>query len=202
MLGLALALGAAPAHAGPTAYDQAFVDAFAGACVPQRLSYEGTKETALGAGWAEVERGANTELDTMMGISEAAATDPELKPVFDYALYAKPIEGVTHYLVVSRAEFDGPDADRWAYIGCYLYNFDAEAAIAPEPVTALIGNPIGQTESDMHLTGYVWGPPPAMPRTLDTYLTFVPELSQYKDQTGFSGMVLKFDTSEPPSVGS
>jgi len=49
----------------------------------------------------------------------------------------------------------------------------------------------------MHINGWIWGPPCPMPRTGDTYLTFIPEVSQYKDQTGFTGLVLKFDTSEP-----
>jgi hypothetical protein len=195
-----LCAGAAgtPALAQTPTYDQAFVDAFAAACVPGRLSYEGTAKTALAAGWTEVGRDANPELDTMMGISEEAAADPETKGTFAYRLFSKPIKDVPHYLVVSRATFEMVGEDKpWAFIGCYLYNFDAAAIIDPAPVTALIGNPVAHSNMDMHISGYVWGPPPAMPRTGDTYLTFIPEVSQYKDQAGFSGLVLKFSTSEP-----
>jgi hypothetical protein len=36
-----------------------------------------------------------------------------------------------------------------------------------------------------------------MPRTLDTYLTFIPPGSPHVGQTGFDGIVLKFTTSAP-----
>lgn len=196
---LVAALGAAPALAAPSAYDLAFVSEFAEACVPQRLSYPGTQETALARGWTEVERTAHPELDAMMAISEAAAEDPELFDAsFEYRIFAKPIEGETHYLLVSRASAAiEAGGDPWINIGCYLYNFEALAPIDPEPVSALTGQPIANSQIDMHINGWIWGPPCPMPRTGDTYLTFIPEVSQYKDQTGFTGLVLKFDTSEP-----
>lgn len=202
LAGLVGALGAAPALAAPAQYDIAFVSEFADACVPQRLSYEGTKQTALGAGWAEVQRAANAELDAMMAISEAAAADPELAAEFSYALYQKPIEGKPHFLVVSRTSAEIQPGDRMTLVGCYLYDFDAAQVIDPEPVTALIGNAIANSQTDMHVSGYVWGPPPAMARTMDTYLTFIPEVSQYKGEAGFSGLVLSFSTSEPDAKES
>ncbi len=198
-LALVAALGAAPALAAPSAYDLAFVDAFAEACVPQRLSYPGTQETALAAGWTAVERNAHPELDAMMAISEAAAKDPELFDVsYEYRIFSKPIEGTPHYLLVSRSSAAIEEGgDPWVNIGCYLYNFEALEPIDPEPVSALTGQPIANSQIDMHLAGWIWGPPCPMPRTGDTYLTFIPEVSQYKDKTGFTGLVLKFDTSEP-----
>jgi hypothetical protein len=198
-LALVAALGAAPALAAPSAYDLAFVDAFAEACVPQRLSYPGTQQTALAAGWTAVERTAHPELDAMMAISEAAAQDPELFDVsYEYRIFSKPIEGTPHYLLVSRSSAAiEAGGDPWINIGCYLYNFEALEPIDPEPVSALTGQPIANSQIDMHLAGWIWGPPCPMPRTGDTYLTFIPEVSQYKDKTGFSGLVLKFDTSEP-----
>lgn len=201
LAGLMVAGAAMPAMAVPAQYDIAFVSAFAEACVPQRLSYDGTRETALAEGWAKVERSAHPELDAMMGKSELAATDPELQMTFDYSLFSKEIEGQPHYLVVSRStaiigEPDDP-LNPWAYIGCYLYNLDATAPIDPEPVTALIGNPIANSINEDDIVGYLWGPPCPMPRTGDTYLTFVGEGSSQVDVGGFTGLVLKFDTSEP-----
>jgi hypothetical protein len=199
VLGLVAACAVTPALAVPTAYDIAFVSEFADACVPQRLSYEGTQQQALAEGWVSVERTANAELDTMMAISEAAAKDPELIDAsYDYRIYSKPIEGQTHFLVVSRAGAAIEQGeDPWILIGCYLYNFDAAAPIDPEPVTALIGQPIANSQVDMHIASWLWGPPCPMPRTGDTYMTFIPEVSQYKEQVGFTGLVLKFSTSEP-----
>ncbi len=188
----------APASAGD--YDIDFVTAFAEACVPQRLSYQGTVDTARAEGWRDVEGTAHPELDALMAKSEEAANDPELKPSFAYTLLSRTIHGTDHYLVVSRASFVlDPDEDPpnpWVYIGCYLYNLDATAPVDPAPVTALIRNPIANSHADDTLTAHVWGPPCPMPRTGDTYLTFIPEGSPHAE-AGFTGVVLKFETSEP-----
>jgi hypothetical protein len=199
--GFAAACAAVPAMAAPAPYDIEFVSQFAEACVPQRLSYPGTLETARQAGWTDVERSANPELDAMMAISEAAALDPELQATFQYQILAKSFADTEHFLVVSRSSFvidpEEDPVDPWILIGCYIYNLDATAPIDPEPVTALIGKPISNSISDETLTAHVWGPPCPMPRTGDTYLTFVPEGSPQAEATGFSGLVLKFSTSEP-----
>lgn len=182
-------------------YDVAFVKAFADACVPQRMSYPGTVETARAAGWRDAVRSANAELDAIMARSEEEANDPELKSTFDYKILTRAIGEQDHYLVVSRATFIIGEEDNplnpWTYIGCYLYNFDATAPIGPGQVSALLQKPVSNRHSDETLTSYVWGPPCPMPRTGDTYLTFVPEGSPHQPATGFSGLVLKFETSEP-----
>ncbi|WP_417309469.1 hypothetical protein [Devosia sp.] len=194
---------ALPACAQPAAYDVTFVSEFAEACVPGRLTYAATKQAVVDNGWEAVAPSVNPELAAMMVLSEAAAEDPELQATFEYQTYSKQIAGQAHFLVASRASAmigdpDDPEdtLNPWVSVGCYLYNLDAEAAIDPEPVTALVGNPISNSHTDDSLVGYVWGPPCPMPRTGDTYLTFIPEGSSYVDQTGFSGLVLKFDTSE------
>ncbi len=200
-LGLAAALAAAPVVAAPPAYDIDFVAEFAEACVPGRLSYPGTQETARANGWVEVERSVNAELDAMMAISEREAQDPELQATFEYKLFSKPIRAQDHYLVVSYSSFvidpDEEPVDPWVLIGCYLYNLDATGPIDPEPVSALIGKPISNSHADETLVGHVWGPPCPMPFTGDTYLTYVAEGSEPAAASGFSGLVLKFSTAEP-----
>jgi hypothetical protein len=199
-----LALAAAPAFASDSMdYGQAFVDAFAEACVPERLSYAGTKANAEALGWTVAERSAHPELDAMMAIMDAGATEAaeEMQATFDYGLYSKPVADVTHFLVVSRASFvigepDDP-LNPWVYIGCYLYNLDAAEPIDPAPVSALVGNPISHSLDEDGLVAHVWGPPCPMPRTGDSYLTFIAEDSPHVAATGFSGLVLKFETSEP-----
>ncbi len=194
-----MALAAMPAHAGSAAYGEAFVGAFAQACVPARLSYPGTRANAETLGWATVERSAHPELDAMMAVAEAELeSDPEMQPTFEYQAYSKPVEGQAHYLVVARSSFVVSDpADPWVFIGCYLYNFDAAEPIDPAPVTALIGNPIAQQVDQDGLRSWSWGPPCPMPRTGDTYLSHVSEGSPHVSTTGFSGLMLKFQTSEP-----
>jgi hypothetical protein len=203
----ALALAASPALAEvPADYGQTFVDTFAAACVPERLSYPGTKANAEKLGWTVTERSAHPELSAMMakmdeGAAEAAA---DMQGTFEFELYSKSVVDLPHYLVVARSSFivdglgkEGEEPDPWVYIGCYLYNFDATAPIDPAPVTALTGKPIASTVEDNGLVGYVWGPPCPMPRTGDTYMSFFADGSPHTASTGFSGLTIKFETSEP-----
>ena len=198
--------GAALAEDTPPEYGQAFVDAFAGACVPERLSYPGTKANAEALGWAPAEREAHPELAAMMAIMDEGAAEAaeEMDATFEHQLYVKPVAETDHFLVVSRSTFiiegfGDPDEepDPWVRIGCYLYNFDATAPIDPAPVTALIENPISQSVEQDGIVSYVWGPPCPMPRTGDTYMTFLADGSPLVAQTGFSGLMMKFETSEP-----
>ena len=199
-----VALAAAPAAASDSAgYGQAFVDAFAAACVPERLSYPGTKANAQSLGWTDAARTDHPELAAVLAITDAAATEAadEMQATFEYALYSKPVADAPHHLVVSRSSFvigepDDP-LNPWVYIGCYLYNFDAAQPIDPAPMTALIAKPISHEVDEDGLVSYVWGPPCPMPRTGDSYLTFIAEDSPHAAATGFTGLMVKFETSEP-----
>lgn len=198
IVGLVAALGAAPILAAPSAYDQAFADAFGKACIPGRLSYDASRAAALDAGWREVPRSDNAELDALMALSEKEAQDPELDATFTYAAYANEIDGLPHYLVVSRTSAVISEGDTpWVQVGCYLYNFDATAPVDPAPVSALLATEISQSAEQDGIVSHVWGPPCPMPRTLDTYLSFVPEGSAAAEGFVFSGAALNFTTSEP-----
>lgn len=205
-LGLTMALAAVPASASESAeYGPAFIDAFAAACVPERLSYQGTVANVESLGWTRAERSAHPELAKMMAVMDAGAEEAaeDMQASFEYGLYAKPVADMPHYLVVSRASFiveelsEEEEPDPWIFIGCYLYNFDASAPIDPAPMTALTGNPISRESNQDGLVAYLWGPPCPMPRTGDSYLTFIAEDSPHAGQTGFSGLMVKFETSEP-----
>ena len=193
--GLVVALSATPALAAPSAYDQAFVSAFADACIPGRLSYEATQQAAMAAGWVATDFGADPQLAIIETLSADVAKKLEpLKGKMVYTAYAKAIEGAPHYLVLSFADL-GPAAVNEAVVGCFLYNFKAAASVDPEAVTALLGAPFADSQVDMHIASYSWAPPEKLPGTRETYLTFVPEVSQYEAQTGFSGQVLQFNTT-------
>jgi hypothetical protein len=202
---LVATLLASPALAEATAdYGPAFVAAFAEACVPGRLSYDGTRATAASAGWTLTTADAHAELAEVMSRSEKGALDPEMAemdPAFEYEIYHREVAGQQHYLIVSLASFDmaekGEAPDRWVYNGCYLYNFDAAAPIDPAPVGELTGKPIAAEINQDGMVSYTYGPPCPMPRTGDTYLTYVADDSPHKAATGFSGLMMKFDTSVP-----
>lgn len=202
---LAGLLVAAPAQAVENAaYGEAFVGAFTEACVPQRLSYPGTRAHAESLGWTNAEPDAHPELAAMMSTMNAALAEAEdMEATFDYRIYARPVAEAPHYLIVSRTSFEmeplseGAEPDIWTYIGCYLYNFDATGPIDPAPMTAFTGKPIAREVDQEGLVSYLWGPPCPLPRTGDSYLTYVADDSPHKATTGFSGLMIKFETSEP-----
>ena len=196
-----LALGATPALAldPPVSADETFVSAFAAACVPGRLSYESTRQTALAEGWTEVDRNDHPELASVMSkADEMVAADPEFDAETAIVLLARDVNGTRHHLSVSRVSVViGEGDDPWVIVGCRLYNFDATGPVDPAPVSALIGRPIARSHDQDGLVGHVWGPPCPMPRTGDTYLGFVAEGSPMSQLVGFSGVSLNFSTSTP-----
>lgn len=201
----ALLLAAAPAGAEQAGYGEAFVAAFAEACVPERLSYPGTTGQAQAAGWTVVAPDAHPELASLLTRLEQVARQAaeEMDATLEYGLYGRNVAGTPHHLIVSRSSFamdfgDPDDAPEiWTYIGCYLYNFDAAEPIDPAPMSALTGNPVARQVDDNGLVSYTWGPPCLMPRTGDSYLTFIATGSPHAETAGFSGLMVKFETSEP-----
>jgi hypothetical protein len=194
---VALCAAGTPALAAPTEYDVAFVKAFEEACVPGRLGYQSTRDAAEAAGW-EALAGYTPELAALLMAGEEAAADPELKATYEVAAYGREVEGLPHFLVVTRTSAVITEGEApFVQVGCYLYNFDATVPVDPEPVTALIGNPISRTDEAQGAISHVWGPGCTMPRTFDTYLGFVAEGSEAAASVPFTGVSLNFSTSEP-----
>lgn len=185
---------------------EAFVAAFGEACIPERLSYKGKVALAEKLGWQHVVPGENADYDRFIAHAEALlaeeiAEDPDFSQGSDGAWFTREIGGRSQLLAVSYLLTEYLDT-----VGCYLYDFAASEPIDPEPVTRLLGQPIAYTtdggdpfyavDPELLVTA-VWGPPPDLPRTLDTYLTFIPQGSEVAAQTGFTGLMLKFSTSLP-----
>lgn len=200
-----VALCLTPAHAAaPDAHG--FVAAFGEVCIPERLSYEGTVALAEQLGWQPVVPGENADFDGFIVhaevlLTEEVADDPDFYHGSDGAWFTREIGGRPHLLAVSFLLTGVMDT-----LGCYLYDFAAIEPIDSEPVTKLLGQPIAYTTDGgdpfyavdpAELVSTVWGPPPGLPRTLDTYLTFIPEGSPHAKQVGFTGLLLKFSTSLP-----
>jgi len=195
---VALCVTATPALAAPSAYDTAFVAAFEAACVPGRLTYASSREAAVAAGWSETDRTSHAELDAILALSEAEAADPEFPAEYEMTVYGKAVEGRPHHLVISRTsvKIEETDEHPFVLVGCYLYDLDATVPVDPAAVTALIGNPISRTQEDQGAISHLWGPPCPMPRTADTYLSYVAEGSEMAAQIPFTGVALNFSTSE------
>ena len=190
-------VGVLPAAANP--FSAAFVETFREACVPERLSYEGTVGHARALGWVAVEPSSHPEFAKVMehsakGLEEAKADGLELS--FRQVSLVRKVESRDLHLIVSFTESEFLDQ-----IGCYLYDFAATEPVPAADVSAMLGAEIAQSMETAQITSHVWGPPPSMPRTLDTYLTYIPAGSSHVEQTGFDGVVLKFSTSAPEETG-
>ena len=150
--------------------------------------------------------GANEPFDRFIEhaetlLREEIADEPDFYHGSDGAWFTREIAGRPHLLAVSLLLTEFMDT-----AGCYLYDFAATEPIDPEPLTRLLGRPMGYTTDGgdpdyavdpTELVSMVWGPSPALPRTGDTYLTFIPEGSPHAARIGFTGLMLKFSTSLP-----
>lgn len=179
-----------PALAAPSAADTALVSQFAEVCLKDRMDFDGAKASAEADGWTTATADANPELAALIAFSNAAANDIKMNNgEFDYAIYGKTVDGAARYLVLSNA-FTTPGNARQAIVGCYLYDFEATAAPDPGAVNALLGMTPTAQQVDQDISSYQWNAPAALPGTLDVYLNYVPEGSQYQSQYNFSGTVL------------
>ncbi|HZY67215.1 MAG TPA: hypothetical protein VFE52_01425 [Devosia sp.] len=194
-----LALAAPGGALAQTAYDQGFANAFGDACIPGRLTYETTLAAAAESGWQPAERDDHPELLSVMArADEEMGADDELGTEYAVSLFGRNIEGTRHHLTVTYlSSVVGEGEPSFAQVGCNLYNFDAEEPVDPAPVSALLQTAISHSIDREGLFGYVWGPPCPMPRTFDTYLSYLAADTPAALATGFSGVTLNFSTSSP-----
>ena len=192
LTGLVLS-GAWPAFA-ETDWSKSFVATFEAACVPERLSYEGTLSNAIAEGWSKFDPARHAEFLAMMSQVAASVEEDaeELDMTFVSETLSKEVAERPLHLVVSFVKSEYLDS-----VGCYLYDFDATEPVASSAVSNLLGVKPAQIHRDETIEGAVWGPPPSMPRTLDTYLTYIPPGSPLVTMAGFDGVVLKVTTSAP-----
>ena len=183
--------GAAQAHVPD---GETFVNAFRQACVPQRLSYAATRDHVRSLGWKELEPTDDADLQKLLQKSDKAILEEADKGwTYERSAFGGFIGGDPHFVVVTRVH--APEII--TLIGCYLYDFGATAPVDPQLVTDFLGTPPGETIEEKGMTGYTWGPSPKLPRTLDTNLFFITKGSPMRDASGFAGVLLKFETSEP-----
>lgn len=191
----ALCAAGTPALAAPSAADTALVGQFAEVCLKDRMDFDGAKAAAEADGWTTATSDANPELAALIGFSNAAANDIKMNNgEFDFAIYGKTVEGATRYLVVSSAQTT-PGQSQQSIVGCYLYDFDATVSPDPAAVTTLLGAEPTAQQVDADISSWQWNAPAALPGTLDVYLNYVPDGSQYQSQYGFSGLVLLINSA-------
>ena len=171
-----------------------FVAAFRQACVPGRLSYSAARKHIASVGWKEVEQGVDENLSKLLQKSDKAVLEEAEKDwTYRRTAFGGFIDGKPHFVVVTRLH--APEII--TLVGCYLYDFGATKPIDPQIVTDFLGVEPAEKVDEKGMTGYTWGPSPKLPRTLDTYLFYITKGSPMRDASGFAGVLLKFETSEP-----
>ena len=194
LVAIVAASAAAQAHEPDS---EKFVTAFRQACVPERLSYSGTREHLASIGWKEVEQGVDENLSKLLQKADKAVLEESEKDwTYERTAFGGFIDGNPHFVVVTRVHAPGIIT----LIGCYLYDFGATAPVDPGHVSDFLGIPPAETIEEKGMTGYTWGPSPKLPRTLDTNLFFITKGSPMRDASGFAGVLLKFETSEPQTT--
>lgn len=174
------------------ASSEAFVAQFQSACVPGRLSYKATIANAKAVGWTETTADSHPELKSVF-----AASDAELKQAIETDWTFKRVAmkrtggGSGLHLIVTYVE--APDVI--TLVGCYLYDFDATQPISTAAISAFLGAEVSRMTPVGGGTAKVWGPSKKLPRTLDTYAYHVPEGSDLAKRVGFTGTMMKFETS-------
>ena len=174
-----------------------FVAAFREACVPQRLSYDGMRELAGSLGWKPAVPGSSEELSSVFALADAAVAEQGGADwSYNRSAYDRIIGGKLHHLVVTRIIAPGVTT----VASCALYDLGATDQIDPAPVADLVGAPEQRYFVNNGLHAHSWGESPSMPGTFQTVLTFVAEDSPHIDKTGFSGLVLKIDSTDPDAA--
>lgn len=191
LLAVIATVGVAQAHEPD---GEKFVAAFRQACVPGRLSYSAALKHIASVGWKEVEQGVDENLSKLLQKSDKAVLEEAEKDwTYRRTAFGGFIDGKPHFVVVTRLY--APEIV--TLVGCYLYDFGATKPIDPQIVTDFLGVEPAEKVDEKGMTGYTWGPSPKLPRTLDTYLFYITKGSPMRDASGFAGVLLKFETSEP-----
>ena len=177
---------------------EVFVETFWTLAVPRRLSYDGTRAWLAEQGWRDVTDDPPPDLARLLAkVREMVETDARDHTDFKLTAFAGDAEGRPMFFIVTRVH----KPEVITLVGSGLYDFNATGIIDPFLVVDKLGVPMARSLELDGLVGHVWGPSPDLPRTLDTYLTFVAPGSAAAEQTGFSGLMLKFATSEPGEDG-
>ncbi|MFZ2103674.1 MAG: hypothetical protein WAU86_24245, partial [Oricola sp.] len=176
-----------------------FVTAFRDVCLPERLSYEGMVALAGSLGWQPVVPGSNDELQAVFELADDAIAREEGSDLkMARTALERIVGGKLHHLLLSR--ISAPEIT--PVMSCSLYDLGATEQIDPQLVADLVGAPEIRHFVNNGLDAHSWGDTPAMPGTFQTVLTFVAEDSPHTKLTGFSGLVLKIDSSEPDAAAA
>lgn len=188
------------------------LDAFRAACVPHRRDLERAAEALAADGWARVGDDDHPSLEQAMTRARAEAVDPDLNMTATFSTWARDFGGRRFHVVLNRVDAvigetrdedgdgiieDWERARTLTFLGCGLWDFDAEAAIHPGLITAWAGGlPVASVDRPGEIEGGTWNVHAMLPGTGEVKASFIPPGSPHVAMTGFSGLAITL-TSAP-----
>lgn len=186
--------GALPASAA-AAPDPRFA-AFLAACLDGHRNPAVRSAAIAAAGFELVADDAHPMLGNLMRVSrkEIAAAKEEDGFTGTAAAFRKSADGSDFYLVTTA--LDMPETSEWkiSLLGCYLYDFAAEAPLEPAIVTAHFDEEPVEAVDEDGLAGQTWNVE-KIEGVWDVRNTFIAKGSPAAAKTGFSGLLLKITST-------
>jgi hypothetical protein len=191
LAGLALALLCGGATAAPLP-DEAFLSAFAVACLDGYDDTDARDAAIAAAGWRPVADDANPVLAEMLAMARASLRQAEDEEGYTgtAAVYGRDGGAGGPYLVTTILEMPDDGEGPLGVLGCYLYDFEATQPLDAEPITRRFGEePAAIDNQPGIIVSEAWDIE-SLDGVWELRSTFIPVGSPGVDVTGFAGRVL------------
>ena len=174
---LAMVGSASGAHA-----QDAVVQTFVSVCIEGRASFAASEAVALRSNWVAVGEAHRPELQTLFGF--VRSNIPANTPVSQLQAYGSDQSNAV--IVLTELTVQGHLVN-----GCYVYDFDATAPLAPEAFVQIMGE---QPTESQNIPGEIvmqkWIGPAAFEGIATLRVAFIVPGSESGRQTGLVGLAL------------
>ena len=191
LAGLAIAILPGAAAAAPRT-GAGVLAPFAPACVQGNRDPAERAAVIEAAGWKPIADDASPMLSRMLALSRQSLRDAEREEGYtgSAAVYGR-LDGATGpYLVTTALNIPDDGEGAIDVLGCYLYDFDADAPLDADLVSARFDEAPAEVEDQEGIiVSHVWRIE-QLAGVWELRSTFIPAGSPGVDVTGFSGRVL------------
>lgn len=191
LAGLALLSLCGGAVAAPLP-DEAFLSAFAVACLDGYDDTEARAKAIAAAGWQPVADDANPVLSRMLELSRESLRQAEAEEGYTgtAAVYGRDGGATGPYLVTTVLSMPDEGEGPLDVLGCYLYDFEATEPLDPAPITQRFEEePAAVEDQPGIIVSEAWDIE-SLDGVWELRSTFIPDGSPGVDVTGFAGRVL------------